>query len=64
MYLRAAEIYRILRQKGTTVRSTVDCLIAALAEKNGCWVLTRDRDLKLILESGLVKSRLWHPAAT
>lgn len=59
LYLRAAEIYRLLRQRGTTVRSTVDCLIAALAEENGCYILARDRDLEVIVQSGLVKSRLW-----
>ncbi len=59
LYLRAAEIYRTLRQRGLTVRSTIDCLIAGLAEENGCYVLARDRDLDAILRSGLVRSRLW-----
>ena len=59
LYLRSAELYRLLRQRGTTVRSTIDCLIAALAEENGCYILARDRDLEVILRSGLVKSRLW-----
>ncbi len=62
-YLRAAELHRSLRQKGRTVRSTIDCLIATLAEANGCHVLARDRDLETILSSGLVEARLWrHPA--
>jgi predicted nucleic acid-binding protein len=55
-YFRAAEVYRELRQRGTTVRSTIDCLIAVLAEEHGCAVLARDRDLDLILDSGLVKT--------
>ena len=59
LYLRSAELYRLLRQRGATVRSTIDCLIAALAEENGCYILARDRDLEVILRSGLVKSRLW-----
>lgn len=59
LYLRSAEIYRLLRQRGATVRSTIDCLIAALAEENGSYILARDRDLEAILRSGLVKSRLW-----
>ncbi len=59
LYLRAAEVYRLLRRKGDTVRSTIDCLVAALAEENGCYVLARDRDIKVILNSGLVNSRLW-----
>jgi predicted nucleic acid-binding protein len=55
-YLRAAEVYRELRQRGTTVRSTIDCLIAVLAEEHACVVLARDRDLERILDSGLVKT--------
>lgn len=59
VYFRAADIYRSLRQKGRTVRSTVDCLIAAIAEENDCRVLARDRDLQLILGSGVVTASLW-----
>ena len=59
LYLRAAEVYRLLRRKGRTVRSTIDCLIAVIAEENGCRVLARDRDLETILTSGIVKSTLW-----
>lgn len=59
LYLHAASIYRQLRQRGTTVRSTIDCLIAVLAEENGCYVLARDRDLEAILSSGLVTTRSW-----
>jgi predicted nucleic acid-binding protein len=58
-YFRAAELYRVLRQRGVTVRSTIDCLIAVLADENGCYILARDRDLKSILEQGLVESRAW-----
>jgi predicted nucleic acid-binding protein len=61
LYLRAAEIYRSLRREGRTVRSTIDCLIAVIAEQNGCRVLARDRDLEAILESGLVRVGLWRP---
>lgn len=58
-YVRAAALYRSLRKRGTTIRSTIDCLIAVLAEENGCHVLARDRDLTAILSSGLVKARSW-----
>ena len=58
-YLRAAEIYRTLRRRGVTVRSTIDCLIAVIAEENGCNVLSRDRDLRTVLGSGLLKARSW-----
>ena len=61
-YLRAAELYRMLRQKGKTIRSTIDCLIGALAEENGCYVLARDRDLETILTSGLLRAKLWRLA--
>jgi predicted nucleic acid-binding protein len=57
-YVRAAEIYRELRSRGVTVRSTIDCLIAALAEEHRCVILARDRDLELIVGSGLVKASL------
>jgi hypothetical protein len=60
-YLRAAEVYRELRRRGTTVRSTIDCLIAVLAEEHGCTLLARDRDLELILGGGLVKTSLLAP---
>ena len=56
---RAAEVYRALRRRGTTVRSTIDCLVALLAEEEGCYLLARDRDLEVILGSGLVNASLW-----
>jgi predicted nucleic acid-binding protein len=59
LYFRAAEVYRLLRARGFTVRSTTDCLIATLAEESGAAVLARDRDMKIILESSLVRSALW-----
>ncbi len=58
-YIRAAELYRSLRRHGTTVRSTIDCLIAVLAEENDCALLARDRDISTILASGLVTVRPW-----
>jgi predicted nucleic acid-binding protein len=62
LHLRAAAIYRTLRQRGKTIRSTIDCLIAAIAEENHCYVLARDRDLETVLGSGVVKARLWRLA--
>jgi hypothetical protein len=63
LYLRAAELYRGLRQEGKTVRSTVDCIVAAIAEEAGCALLARDRDMDAILDSGLLKAGRWHPAS-
>lgn len=57
-YFRAADVYRALRRRGVTVRSTIDCLIAVLAEENGCVLLARDRDLVAIAGSGLVGTAL------
>lgn len=59
LYFRAAEIYRAMRERGYTVRSTIDCLIAVLAEAHGAAILARDRDLSAILDSGLLDVKRW-----
>jgi len=41
---RAADLYRSARRAGLTVRSGVDCLIAACALRNNLDVVHRDRD--------------------
>jgi hypothetical protein len=64
LYLRAAELYRALRERGTTVRSTVDCIIARIAEDSGCDLLARDRDMHAILDSGLLKACSTAPASS
>jgi predicted nucleic acid-binding protein len=64
LYLRAAELYRALRERGRTVRSTVDCIIAAIAEESGAELLARDRDMDAILDSGLLKVQRWPPASS
>jgi predicted nucleic acid-binding protein len=40
----AVALYRTARRHGLTVRSSVDCLIAACALRHGLTVLHRDRD--------------------
>ncbi|MCK9460531.1 MAG: PIN domain nuclease [Proteobacteria bacterium] len=45
---RAVEIYRSCRRKGVTVRSLVDCMIAAAALGADLPVLHRDRDFTAI----------------
>jgi predicted nucleic acid-binding protein len=40
----AVDIYRRARRAGVTVRSGVDCLIAACASRHGLTVVHRDRD--------------------
>lgn len=42
--LQSAEHYRALRQRGITVRKTIDCLIATFAIVNEMWLLHNDRD--------------------
>jgi predicted nucleic acid-binding protein len=44
VFLEAAGLYRSARRAGLTVRSSVDCLIAACALRSGCTVVHRDRD--------------------
>ena len=41
----AARIYRQCRQKGVTPRGLIDCLIAAVAWRNGATLLAQDIDL-------------------
>jgi len=43
-YLEAADIFRFGRRKGYTIRSSVDCLIAAIAIKHHLPIFHRDRD--------------------
>jgi predicted nucleic acid-binding protein len=59
LYLRAAELFRSLRRKGRTVRSAADCIIAAIAEDAGCHLLSKDRDMHLIVDSGEARLRAW-----
>ena len=47
-FLEAAELYRTARRAGITVRSGVDCLIAACALRHGLTVAHRDRDFDLL----------------
>ena len=43
-YTEAAFLYRVCRANGETVRSSLDCLIAAVAIRTGTPVLHHDRD--------------------
>ena len=43
-----ATIYRELRRKGATIRSAVDCLIAATVVQHGVHLLENDRDYEFI----------------
>ena len=47
-YVEAAELNRLARRQGITLRSSVDCLIAACAIRHDLTVLHRDRDYPLL----------------
>ena len=48
IFLSAAELYRYGKSRGYTLRSPVDCLIAAVAIQNRVPVWHRDRDFDVI----------------
>ena len=50
-YEQAAAIYRACRAKGATIRSLVDCLVAAVAVREGLRVLHNDRDFPAIRDA-------------
>lgn len=45
---RAAELYRAARRSGSTVRSLIDCLVAAVAVRLDAPVLAQDRDYEVL----------------
>lgn len=49
-YVHAARLYRTGRKRGVTIRSLVDCLVAAIALEHRAAVLHRDRDYDRISE--------------
>ena len=57
IFLHAAELYRIGRRAGVTIRSGVDCLIAACAIRHGLEVLHHDRDYEAIGRISPLRSR-------
>src|SRR5208283_1887109 len=57
LFLEAAELYRSARRRGLTIRSSVDCLIAACALRHNLPVLHSDRDFDLLGEISPLKTR-------
>lgn len=49
-FLAAAELYRAVARAGHTVRSSVDCLIAAVALRTGAVLVHRDRDFRRLTD--------------
>jgi hypothetical protein len=54
----AVDLYRNARRIGRTVRSSIDCLIAACAIRHDLEVLHRDRDYAAIAEVSALRHRL------
>jgi len=48
IFIRSAEIYRILRKKGITIRKSMDCMIASVAIENDIPILHNDKDFSPI----------------
>jgi predicted nucleic acid-binding protein len=57
LFLWAAEIYRLGRAKGYTIRSSTDCLIAAIAIDNQVSVWHKDRDYEAIAQYTSLRTR-------
>jgi predicted nucleic acid-binding protein len=57
VFLEATELYRRARRIGRTVRSGVDCLIAACAIRNSLAVLHHDRDFDSLAEVSELDAR-------
>ncbi len=53
----AVDLYRAARRRGLTVRSSIDCLIAASALRHDLEVLHHDRDYKLLAEVAPLRQR-------
>ena len=53
----AAELFRAARRAGVTLRSSVDCLIAACAIRHGLTVVHRDRDFSALARVSSLQER-------
>ena len=50
MFVSAAIIYRTIRKKGKTLRSPIDCIIAAMCVEHEVHILHNDKDYSVIAE--------------
>ena len=53
----AVDLYRIARRAGMTVRSSVDCLIAACALRHDLTIVHRDRDYAALAKISRLNAR-------
>lgn len=51
MAITAANLYRILRKKGVTIRKSNDCIIAQYAIRYSLSILHQDRDFDMIFDN-------------
>ena len=54
-YSEAARIFRLCGKKGKTIRSTIDCIIAAVCLENDLSILHKDKDYDIIQECAGLK---------
>ena len=62
-FLHASNIYRTFRSRGTTIRNSVDCMIAAVCIEHNVELLHNDRDFDRIaneFDLRIVESRIVH----
>jgi hypothetical protein len=57
VFQEAAQLYRLARRAGVTVRSGVDCLIATCALRHGLPVLHNDRDFSFLAQVSPLQER-------
>ncbi len=57
VYLQAVDLYRTARRAGVTIRSGVDCVIAACALRHQLEVLHHDRDFDSIAKVSALRTR-------
>lgn len=57
LFSHAVTLYRLARRQGVTVRSSVDCLIAASAIRHGLPVLHTDRDFTALAKVSELRER-------
>lgn len=53
----AVRLYRSARRRGVTIRSSVDCLIAATALRHDVEILHRDRDFTALAKISVLRER-------
>lgn len=57
VFLEAVDLFRAARRTGATVRSSIDCLIAACAIRHDLEVLHRDRDFPALARISPLRQR-------